>query len=401
MRGKKIVNSSVRLLRSLRRHLRPVIDLARPLGHAYVRLSRHLAFAPVLPLDIDFYHYPESTALMPQRGGKAAVNRVILMIGDGLGPGLIHLAALAAKNPEARLHMERLPVMGSVRTHSHGNLGTDSGAAATALATGYKTTLGRMGVLPDGRPAKNIMEAARERGWRTGIVVSGDLCDATPAAFVAHYPNRAHKDDIALRILDNPPDILYGCAKKHWLAPMRRDGRDLVAAFGEKGYTYARNFKTTKGDRILGLFPRGHRTLSLPAMTENALKQLSREGDPGFFLMVEGSLIDKKAHRDDYAGIIQETLWFDLAVEKAMRFAAAHPDTLLIVTADHASGGNLLWDNPVGGATIDWAGKGHSAMPVPLYAYGPGAERFAGTMDNTDIARRIADAAALPMRFDG
>lgn len=399
MRGKKIVNSSVRLLRSLRRRLRPVTDRLRSLGHAYMRLSRHFAYAPVLPLDIDFYHYPESVAPLPQRGGKPVINRVILMIGDGLGPGLIHLASLAGKNPDARLHMERLPVLGSVRTHSHGNLGTDSGAAATALATGYKTTLGWVGVLPDGRPAGNVMEAARERGWRTGIVVSGDLCDATPAAFVAHYPNRTHKDDIALRILDNPPDILYGCARKHWLASARRDGRDLVAAMDEKGYTYTKTLKAAKGDRILGLFPRGHRILSLPALTENALKQLSRPGDPGFVLMVEGSLIDKKAHRDDYAGIIQETLWFDLAVEKAMRFAAAHPDTLLIVTADHASGGTVLWDNPVGGATIDWAGKGHSAMPVPLYAYGPGAERFAGTMDNTDIVRRIAAAAGLPMCF--
>lgn len=397
MRGKRILKSSVAAIRFLNRFLRPVTDRLQPVSHAYVRLSRRLAFTPVLPLDIGFYHYPESIAPLAQRGGKSRINRVILMIGDGLGPGLVHLAALAGKNPGARLHMERLPVLGSVRTHSHGNLGTDSGAAATALATGHKTTLGRVGVLPDGRPAKNVMEAARELGWRTGIVVSGDLCDATPAAFAAHCPSRTHKDDIALGILDNPPDILYGCARKHWLASTRRDGRNLIAAMAEKGYACAKNFKTAKGDRILGLFPRGHRTLSLPALTRNALRQLSRPGDPGFFLMVEGSLIDKKAHRNDYAGIIQETLWFDLAVEMAMRFAAAHPDTLLIVTADHASGGTVFSD---GGVVIDWAGKGHGAMPVPLYAYGAGAERFAGVMDNTDIARRIAEAAGLPMRFD-
>lgn len=360
--------------------------------------------------DIGFYTPPAEAGRM-ENPPAGRVRNVILLIGDGMGPAPLAYASLRATGPDGRLHIERMPCLGSMRTFPVGSWVTDSAAAATAMATGHKTMVGLVGVAPDGRTLPTVLEQAQREGFAVGLVSTHEIVDATPAAFVAHVDSRGQREEIARQMTALRPDVVLGGGRKYFLPDdrkgRRKDGRDLVAEWVAQGYPYAEDAKQladipVNGDgRLLGLFSRGHMETARPEptlleMTCAALAHLDGKRDAaGLFLMVEGAKIDRMGHENRAGRMVEEILHFDLAVGEALRFARERGDTLVVVTADHDTGGLGVVAGP-DKARIGWGSKGHTAVPVPVFAYGPGAERFAGLIDNTDIHDFIADALALP-----
>lgn len=335
---------------------------------------------------------------------------IILFIGDGMGLAQVTAARISLGHPNASLAMDSMRYAALVKTHSadvEGSSGviTDSAAAATAMATGHKTKNGMLGVLPDGRSVRSILEAARSQGRSTGLVTTVTITHATPAGFAAKVASRGDEAEIAVQLLERRVDVLLGGGEAFFLpqsaaGSKRKDDRNLLDEARAAGYRVVRTREELAGatdGRILGLFHPSYlqgsaAEPSLAEMTQAALRVLSRNRK-GFFLMVEGGQIDGACHANDAPAAVKQTLEFDAAVAVGLEFARKHGDTLVIVTADHETGGLSLIGPPAGSSARvgwSWGTKGHSAVMVPLLADGPGAERFTGVLDNTDIARRMA-----------
>jgi alkaline phosphatase len=374
--------------------------------------------------DISFYVPSPTTEPYPTFHGKE-VRNIIFCIGDGMGLGQIVTARMKAAGPDGTLYMERMPVVGFVRTHAANALVPDSPAAGTALASGVKTNNGMLGVTPDGASCQTILEAAKAKGMTTGLVVTSRITDATPAAFASHVTSRKMQDKIAEQLIANKVNVLFGGGQEYFLpksnsGSKRNDqkrvpaltstssvesrGPNLIEQAKEAGYIYVRTAEELRDARhthILGLFQLGQLTTVAPEpnlseLTAKAIEVLNREEKGhkkrGFFLMVEGSQIDEACHDNDVARTIRQTLLFDQAVKAAIDFALKDKHTLVIVTADHETGGLTIKDGNLKGddLDIDWSTGGHSAMSVPIYAFGPKADIFAGTYDNTEVPRKFA-----------
>lgn len=289
------------------------------------------------------------------------VKNVIFLIGDGMGIGQILVGRNASVGLDGRLVLETLPEVALINTHSlSDNLITDSAAAGTALATGYKTENGMVSVLPDETPVKTLLEAAQERGMATGLISTNTIYDATPATFGAHTKSRSMYEEITAQFLEKQIDVLLGGGKDRFLPSgvdvgKRKDGRNLIEEAEGLGYIYVDNttaLKLAKGDKLLGLFHKSYMNYvldkddygveftepTIAEMTEKAIATLSRNPN-GFFLMSEGARIDHAAHAVDVAGVIAEVLAFDEAVKIALDFAKEDGNTLIIVTADHETMG--------------------------------------------------------------
>lgn len=362
--------------------------------HAKMRRYRvvHLALTPP---DTSFYTPPAPGKTLPEQGIGAARN-LILLIGDGMGLGTLYLAVMAQGNPDLRLHMELMPVVGLVRTHSENLLHTDSAAGATAMATGFKTNNDYLSTLSDGTEKDTVLERARDQGRRTGVVVTCDIADDTPAAFLTHGVGEKGSHRTAMKIARALPDVLFGKRPKEWTKTPAGEG-EFADSVRQKGYALVHDrdaLAKSDSGRIVGLFADGGAEPTLPFMTRKALDVLSRDNEKGFFLLVEGSFIDKYAHSNNTNRVIGETLWFDLAVKEALDFAAAHRDTLVVVTADHDTGG-LSFPKIADIPYLSWTSRSHTAAPVPLFAYGPGAGRFGGVLDNTDVGRLLFAALGV------
>lgn len=367
-----------------------------------------------LSQDISFYKAPQSSEMLPAIGG-GAVDKVILCIGDGMGPNQIALARNKAVGVDKRLWMQTLPTTGLVRTFSADKEITDSAAAATAIACGIKTNNGTIGMDPDGKAFHSILELAARQGWRTGLVVTCTMSHATPAAFASHVSSRGSEGDIAAQMQQAKVDVLFGGGRKFWLpkgarGSGRSDTQDLLELARRDGYQVIETRQQMQQlgyGPVIGLFGLGALTTAAPEpmldeMAAKAISLLNTKSesfapDPTFFLMIEGSQIDWAGHANDTAGSIRQTLLFDMAVHEAIEFAKKDKRTLLIVTADHETGGLQLdedKDNP-GQLTARWTTKGHTHADVPLFAYGPGSQQFAGTIDNTDIPKKLAGLMSI------
>ena len=358
-------------------------------------------------VDTSFYQAPAPALEYP----KAKLDKprnVILMIGDGMGLSQVALAHLAAVGPAGRLHMERFPVLGLSWTFSASSLVTDSAAAGTALACGVKANNGAVAIAPDGRRMVSLLREAQAKGMATALVAASSVTDATPACFAAWSLSRGSEDAIAADLAASGADVILGGGKAHFLPSSRADRRDLVAELKAKGYQAvfsAADLASATSPKLLGLFADGHMQgeppePALATMAATALDRLGKDPD-GFFMMVEGSLIDKRCHKNDAVGALRQTLWFDMAVKAAADFAARDGHTLVVVTADHETGGLLVTKGGLDGKnlSVNWAAGDHTPSAVPVFAFGPGAERFAGVQDETQIALKIAallDVAAFP-----
>jgi alkaline phosphatase len=329
-------------------------------------------------------------------------HNIVLMIGDGMG-----VAQLTAARIEAgRLEMERLPVGGLESTWSASLLVTDSAASGTAYATGSKTLNGTVSMSPEGEPLETVLEHAEDRGMATGLVVTCSVTHATPAVFVAHVASREDDIEIARQMAASGVEVLFGGGRSFFLPRAeggeRDDGADLVAAMRERmpvalsADEFRRLGATDRAAALLaGEQPPGarERDPDLRELTEKALEVLSRDED-GFFLMVEGSQIDWAAHENEHDWLVDEVLDFDSAVGAVLDFAERDGRTLVIVTADHETGGYTLLEGSLERRAVtepDFACDEHTATMVPLLAYGPGSEAFGGIGDNAAVGRRLID----------
>jgi alkaline phosphatase len=385
---------------------------------------------------------------------------LILLIGDGMGAAHRFAGQLLLAGRGGRLAMDRLPYQGLMGTLSLDaeSFITDSAAAATAIATGVKTINGAVAIDADGRPRVTLHELARRAGKATGLVTTCQVTDATPAAFGAHVIHRSDQSEVARQFLESSAiDVVLGGGGAWWLpegrsSPFgaawtdRNRGRhgDLISEARSRGYRFVGDFdqladaaSDREVGRLLGLFAAQELfvqsaegdgdsydpPVSLADMTAAAIDVLSRQPE-GFALMVEESAIDRMAHRNNAPLTIKGVLELDRAVQVALAFADRVPDTLVVVAADHETGGMAIagsGDTPYpyepGGGLLDtllagedgpfpvadapygfvvgWATTGHTAAAVPVSAVGPGAEGIAGTFENNDLFGLIADALGL------
>jgi len=345
---------------------------------------------------------PERYPLMPD----AEVRNVVLFIGDGMGINHLLLSRLHTLGKSGWYNIERMPVTGFLRTDSE-DLFTDSSAAATALATGFKTKPGMIGVLPDGTRARGLFLAAKEKGMRTGIISMTDgATGATGAAFSVHVRDRNDFAEIARQQIAAEVDLLIGPGKK-WFIPKsiaggrRNDEINLLEQAKGKGYQIVEDvasLQRMQGDRVLGFLeePSLHSELIVP-ITKKTLEVLGR-GDKGFFLMIETDDTDIGGHKHDADWIVDPIKRFDKAVGVVLSFALQDKGTLVIVTADHETGGLSIVPADSGYSTMQvaWATTHHSAQPTPLFAFGPHAILFTGMKDNTELAHVIGSLLDLP-----
>ena len=324
---------------------------------------------------------------------------IIIYIGDGMG--VAHITA--GKIVRGRLNLERFAITGLVTTHSENELVSDSAAAATALATGHKTYNRAVSVSKDGKPLKTLFEFAEELGKSTGIVVTSSVTHATPAAFFAHSGDRSQHTDIAEQIINSGLDVLMGGGWMYFIpesnsGSRRQDNKNLLESL-ETRMPVVLSYENLSGQgntlaALLapdGLPKSTDRDYSLAELTQKAIGILSKNGK-GFILLVEGSQIDWAAHDQDHEEIISEMIDFDGAVGTGLDFAQKHGNTLILVTADHETGGFAVHDGSIKSNQVTTSGfttTGHTATMVPIFAYGPGSPNFSGIQDNTRIGQTL------------
>jgi len=321
---------------------------------------------------------------------------VIMMIGDGMGVSQV-FAGLTANG--GHLFLDNFKCIGFSKTQASDNYITDSAAGGTALSSGIKTYNGAIAVNTDTVAVKTILEMAEDKGMATGLVSTSAITHATPASYIAHQGSRGSYEDIAADFLKTDIDVFIGGGYKHFA--QRADKRDLIKELQQNGYQVLRNMDDiykVKSGKLAGLTADEHndvvpkRKMSLPLSTQTALNILD-QNKKGFFIMIEGSQIDWGGHQNNTGYIVKEMLDFDQAIGKALEFAAKDGETLIIVTADHETGGFAL----IGGDMKTGMVKGafstgdHTGVMVPVFSYGPGAENFTGIIENTDIAKKIME----------
>ncbi len=325
---------------------------------------------------------------------------VILMIGDGMGTSHV-FAGITANG--GHLFLENFNYSGFSRTQSANKYITDSAAGGTALSTGTKTYNGAIGVNADTIPVKTILEKAEDRGLSTGLVSTSAITHATPASFIAHQPSRSMYEAIASDFLKTDIDVFIGGGYKHFTE--REDGRNLVAELKEKGYTVLQDLdkiSSVKSGKLAGLTAYEHngrvseRKDMLPVATRTAINILDNN-NAGFFMMVEGSQIDWGSHQNNTIYIVEEMLDFDRTIGKVLDFASKDKETLVVITADHETGGFAMngGDMSKGIVRGGFTTGGHTAVMVPVFAYGPGSENFSGIMENTDVPKKIMSLLGL------
>lgn len=328
---------------------------------------------------------------------KKAKN-VIVMIGDGMGPAQVYSLILTSQEKTA---FERFPYSGFSITKSASNEITDSAAGGSAIANGTKTNNGVVGMDPDSIPVPSMLEIFAEQGKKTGVVVTCAVTHATPADFIAHNIYRGNNEEIAMEISEKEGlDVLIGGGKKYFTE--RKDSLDLLNKMWENGWNiYDSLSQITDNDaRTMVLACRKHLVKApergdfLPNATAKAIEMLNNS-ENGFFLMVEGSQIDFACHDNDSATLVEEMRDFNKTLNVVLDFAEQDDNTLVVVTADHETGG-LTFVDPDGKYTrtdFKWSTGSHSAVFVPVFSYGPGAENFSGIMDNTEIISKIMEIA--------
>ncbi|RFU78421.1 repressible alkaline phosphatase precursor [Trichoderma arundinaceum] len=311
----------------------------------------------------------------------AAKRNLVFMVSDGMGPAPLSLTR------SYRQYINNLPegdtlvldqhFWGTSRTRSSNSLVTDSAAGATAFSCGLKSYNGAISVLPDLEPCGSVMEAAKRKGYTTGLVVTTDITDATPACFVSHVLKREMQDSIALQevgegVLGRSVDLMLGGGRCHFLpntteGGCRADDVDVTRLAQEKhGWTYAndrKGFDALEGGNkvklpFLGLFAerdvpfeidRQKKNDMYPSLSEmataalRALEKETKNSDKGFFLMIEGSRIDHAGHYNDPAAQVREVLEFDKTFKAVLDFiASSKTETVLVSTSDHETGGLAL-----------------------------------------------------------
>lgn len=371
-----------------------MIKFSRTLACALFLAAPLLTAGEPLPFTAE-QHYPVADIRQPKQ--NVPVTNVILMIGDGMG--MHHLFAAWAAN-KGRLFIDNCPVTGISKTWCTDRLVTDSAASGTAMATGVKTLYGRVAVDPNGKPLDSLIDKAADMGKSTGIVVTCELNDATPAAFCANNEKRGNALDIIGNYPESRADFIFGGGAKYFT--QRPDGRDIFREMQGKGYRLAQTRQQLEAlppGKTLAVIAPGNlpepakRGDVLRRATQQALDTLSRN-PKGLFLMVEGSKIDKEAHANHLQTMMEEIFDFDRTAGIVLEWAARHPGTLVVITADHNTGSFTLTggNRETGQITGIFSTGNHDGVAVPVYAFGAGSDAFTGIYENTAIFHKILSA---------
>lgn len=321
------------------------------------------------------------------------IKNIIFMIGDGMGLNQVSVGWVA--NGGA-LNMDQMPVAGYSLTYCLDRLVTDSCAGGAALAGGEKTKYGYIGADKDGNPMVTSLHLAQKKGMKTGLAVTCRINDATPAGFVNHATSRKEEESLAAQYIDSGVDFISGGGTHFW--NQRSDGRNLIEEMKAKGYTYVDKLEDiagAEGDKFLGLYDEYDLKPALdrgPILMESTMKAIQMlDNKKGFFLMVEGSQIDDWCHRNKVGYMCEELFDFDRVIGAVLQWAEKDGHTLVIVTADHNTGGLSLLKGSIEERTVKvhFSTGGHDGIAVPVFAYGPHAEDFAGVHENSEVGEIV------------
>lgn len=335
---------------------------------------------------------PYETVTVQEPKGKKVKN-IIFMIGDGMGYEQISAAWVCNGG---KLNLDNMSKIGIQRTYSADKLITDSAAAGTALATGHKTNNGMVAMNPDTVAVKSLAEEAMEKGKRAGLAVTCRVNDATPAVFLSHSDTRKNQEDIVEQMAGSGVYFLSGGGYKFWRD--REDGKDITEVVKAKGYSYVEtkeDLMAVEEGPVVALMdsyelqPALDRGDILPASVTKALELLDNK--KGFFLMIEGSMIDDGGHDNKAGHTMEEVFDFDRTLGIVLEWAQKDGETLVVVTGDHATGGMTLLGGSIEDKRIrvNYSTTGHNGIFLPVFAWGPHSEDFVGVYENTELSDRI------------
>ena len=341
------------------------------------------------------YDVPEIKA---PKGKK--VKNVVLMIGDGMS--LMHVYSAWTAN-RGKLYLDNSQVVGLSKTYCANKLITDSGAGGTAIAIGQKTNYHSVGVDAQGNEQPSLITLAKQKGLSAGIAVTCRLWDATPADFCCHNVDRDEEYDLIADYVNCGADYVIGGGAEKF--ENRPDGRNIFQELEAKGYQVARSWEEAQALKDGKIFAvTDPKDTPVPAERGDRLAQSALKGmdimdknKKGFFMMIEGSQLDDYGHFNDLGLLMEETHDFDRTVGKVFEWAAKDGETLVVVTADHETGGLTLVDGDLqkGEIKCKFSTGSHSGVMVPVYAFGPGSEHFTGLYENTAIFDKIATLLKL------
>lgn len=322
---------------------------------------------------------------------------IIFIIGDGMGVPQVYASVVAEREDNSAFL--RFPYSGFSRTYSRDKYRTDSSAGGTALSTGHKVDNYHVNWGPDAERYNTIYDDAIAHGLSTGFVVVSDAMDATPASTYGHVPYRKMYDTLTVQLAQSSHSVMIGGGYKYFLPENRKDSLSPLDTLAARGYTVVRTLDSTlsfQGDRLVALLYDGdpltqpQRGDVLRPASMKAIEMLSRNPN-GFALMIEGSQIDWACHNNDSAYLRAELADFEQVLHAVLDWAENDGNTLVVVTADHETGGLILPDGDIqqgiNNTRFYWGN--HTGCMVPVFAYGPGAERFSGIQQNTDIPNKI------------
>ena len=346
------------------------------------------------------------------------VNNIIYMIGDGMG--LCHVSMMQLEGKYAPTAFDKAQNIALIKTHSSNNRVTDSAAAGTALACGYKTNNSTLGQTPDGTHVESIMAKAEKQNYASGLVVTCYLQHATPAAFYAHVKSRGENDEITKWFYKSDIDVAFGGGMKYFKRVIENENKDFNKEIAKMGYTLHTDMKDIKSapseGKVLGVYGDGYLPYARTGERDNYLAEatakslailtnnVKNQKKKGFVLMVEGSLIDGESHSRNPEGILAETRDFANAIDVAMKYADNHPGTLVVICADHETGGLSIPSNktdftlPESGIGYAFGTSSHTATMVPVYLYGTGAEAINGIMENSDLSWKLQELLGVGNR---
>lgn len=330
---------------------------------------------------------------------RSTVKNIILLIGDGMGLAQVYSGYTGNRGS---LNLFNMLNIGFSLTASADSYITDSAAGGTAMATGKKTNNRHIGVDSNGNTLTSLPQIIKKFDITSALISAGDITDATPAAFYAHETERNNNESIALDFISNPVDILIGGGLSHFTK--RSDGQNLFSTLENKGYVVCSHFDSIDpinakkfvllDDKAVLSKEKGRGDFLSQSLTKS-VSTLSH--GKGFFIMAEGAQIDYGGHENSMSYVVREMMDFDLAIGEAMRFADTNGETLVIVTADHETGGLTLLGGDISKGYVDgnFSTHDHSAIMVPVFAYGPHSQDFRGVYQNTDIFNKILQVFQL------
>lgn len=320
------------------------------------------------------------------------VENIILLIGDGNGLSQISSAVLS--NGGA-LTLTQLKSIGLIKTQSSDDFTTDSAAAGTAISTGKKTYNRSIGMNIDRKPVENIIEILSRYGFNSGFITTDQITGATPAAFYAHQTDRDMTDGIITDLLKSKLNFFIGGGAAIHKEKILKSNFSILNQIDDVGDSKKDKIAFFLSDKNVPSILEKRGDLLVKA-TKNGLNFLERKKKP-FFLMIEAAQIDSYGHQNNISGIVTEGIDFDIAITEAIKFADSNGKTLVIITADHETGGLSLPQGDVKNKMVeaDFTTEDHTGMLVPLFAYGPKSDIFSGVYDNTEIFNKIKSVLNL------